>query len=64
MGLDGAADATTCAGELTSAPVEGEEIVSGNVAQLAEGGVGAGGAGNGLLAGVQETVVAAQAGKG
>lgn len=64
MGFDGVADATTCAGELTFAAVEGEETVKGKDAQLAVGGVGAGGAGSGLLAGVHETVVAAQAGNG
>lgn len=48
MGLDGAAEATTFAGEVTVAPLPGFETVSGNDEPGAGGGSGAGGAGNGL----------------
>jgi hypothetical protein len=52
MGLDGAAEANTFAGEVTVAPLPGFETVSGNDEPGGGGGSGAGGAGNGL-AGVQ-----------
>src|SRR5947209_19975210 len=55
MGFLGCALATTCAGEptLTVPLVAGVVTVSGNAAQLELGGAGAGGAGRGLLEGVQ-----------
>ena len=40
---------------------DGEETISGNEAQVALGGTGAGGAGNGLLEGAHVTVIAGHA---
>ena|SRR5258708_4794595 len=52
IGFFGFAEATTVAGEVTVAPSDGLEIVSGKSFEAVGGGTCAGGAGSGLVCGV------------
>src|SRR5579859_925642 len=64
MGFAGEAEAITCAGELTVAPLEGMETDSGNDSSAGGGGSSAGGAGNGLVVGSQVTAMGGGVGEG
>ena len=64
MGFEGEAEATTCTGELTVAPLEGLETDSGNDSSAGGGGSIAGGAGSGLVVGSQVTGMGGGVGEG